>query len=67
MTMGSMNYKFGSDKDTLTDLASGWFTGEHSNGKYWGWMKFINKFEMPPPSDMYVKNSAKIDVEIFSR
>lgn len=33
-------------------LAKGWFEDEHPNGKYWGWMKFINNFEMPPIDDM---------------
>lgn len=52
MMAADLNYKGGSDKDSLVSLASGFFEDEHGNGKYWGWMKLINSFEMPPPSDM---------------
>lgn len=54
MSLASLNYKQKrSDKDALVSLASGWFE-EHTNGKYWGWMDFIESFYMPPSNDMLV-------------
>lgn len=40
------------DPNVVPSLTSGWFEDEYPNGQYWGFMDFINNFEMPPEDDM---------------
>lgn len=52
MSLASMNYvEKRQEIKVIVDLASGWFD-EHTNGKYWGWMNFINQLQMPPEHDV---------------
>lgn len=51
MQLGDSNTHQGSDLETLSGIASGWFENEYPNGEFWNWMQIINEFKLPRADD----------------
>lgn len=51
MQLGDSNTHQGSDLETLSGIASGWFENEYPNGEFWNWMQIVNEFKLPRADD----------------